>query len=210
MKKWNILCGIMMTCLAITGCAIGNQYDYRNKEIALPVTGNSQVGLAVVDNRPYVVSGDKPANYVGIQRGGFGNPFNVTTISGDSLANDFAGSLKSALSKNGFEVNSLQLSSPDSSVVANLVKSNGSSKNIILKVNEWKTDAMMNLRLIYDLELAIMDKQGNVLATASDSGDEVISGAGFESGNARNVTSSFETKISRLFNTSTILTSLNH
>ena len=63
---------------------------------------------------------------------------------------------------------------------------------------------MMNLRLVYDLELSVLDGRGEELARARDHGDEVISGAGFQGGNSLNASSAFDIKISRLFNNPTI------
>ena len=74
--------------VALGGCAIGNKYDYEVASIELPVVGTNEIGVAVVDRRPYVVSGDKQPDFVGLQRGGFGNPFDVTTKSGNPMAAD--------------------------------------------------------------------------------------------------------------------------
>ena len=72
---------VALSAVALAGCAVGNTYDYQAADIGLPVVGKGKVGVAVVDRRPYVLSGDKEADFVGLQRGGFGNPFNVTTRS---------------------------------------------------------------------------------------------------------------------------------
>ncbi|MEX0828257.1 MAG: hypothetical protein WD005_04820 [Haliea sp.] len=200
MRTIHLCVAYIVFSFFLSGCAIGNQYDYGNREISLPIEGGGEIGLAVIDSRDYVVSGSKPENFIGIQRGGFGNPFNVTTSSGNSLAADFSNSLKNALGKGGFEVKEIYLSSPDSSLIAEVLQKDGSGKNLVLKVKEWKTDAMARLRLIFDLELSIYDGQGEILASVRDKGDEVISGAGFEGGNSSNAGNAFEIKIGRLFN----------
>ena len=46
------------------------------------VADNIFVAVASLDQRPTVLRGESPANYVGMQRAGFGNTFNVTTNSG--------------------------------------------------------------------------------------------------------------------------------
>lgn len=61
---------VMLTIIALGGCAIGNQYSYRDSDLAIPVSGDDSIGLTVVDRRPYVLSGDKPASFIGLQRGG--------------------------------------------------------------------------------------------------------------------------------------------
>ncbi len=72
------------------GCAVGNTYEYRLPRLPLSVQGNSAIGLAVTDQRPYILDGDKDPNFVGLQRGGYGNPFDVTTASGRPMAEDMA------------------------------------------------------------------------------------------------------------------------
>lgn len=194
----------------ITGCAAGNKYDYNQADISLPVKGSGDISLGVIDNRDYVHSGKKPAKFVGLQRGGFGNPFDVTTRSGKSLTEDMSVALTRSLEKSGFNVDELYFSASDTSLITSVIKNNGQQKNIVLTVNEWKTDVMMSIAVIYDLLLQIKDKDGNELASASSSSDgkETVSGAGFEGQNSRVATSTFETKISRLFNNPEIIEAL--
>lgn len=200
-----------VVCLSIlTGCAVGNKYDYQQADISLPVKGESQVSLGVIDNRSYVTSGDKSANFIGVQRGGFGNPFDVTTSSGKPLTEDMSDVLERSLKNSGFQVNKLYFSSPDTALVASVIMKDGQQKNIILTVNEWKTDVMMSIALIYDLVLQVKTRDGKELASASmqSNGKEKLSGAGFEGQNSRVATSAFETKVSRLFNDPAIIDAL--
>ncbi|WP_417224672.1 hypothetical protein [Amphritea sp.] len=202
---------IAIICLSIlTGCAVGNKYDYQQADMSLPIKGTAKVGLGVIDNRSYVINGDKTANFIGLQRGGFGNPFEVTTLSGKPLTNDMSDALTRSLEKSGFQVNKLYFSSPDTSMVASVIKNNGQQKNIILTVSEWKTDVMMSIALIYDLVLQVKDSEGREIASASSrsAGKEKISGAGFAGQNSRVAVSAFETKISRLFNHPDIIKAL--
>ncbi|RTE65968.1 hypothetical protein EH243_09810 [Amphritea opalescens] len=202
---------IALLCLSfLTGCAVGNQYDYQQADVSLPIKGTDKVSLGVIDNRSYVINGDKSANFIGLQRGGFGNPFEVTTSSGKPLTEDMSDVLERSLVQSGFQVNKLYFSSPDTSMVANVIKNNGQQKNIILTVSEWKTDVMMNIALIYDLELQVKDQEGREIASASarSTGKEKISGAGFQGQNSRVAVSAFETKVSRLFNNPAIVKAL--
>ncbi len=194
----------------LSGCAVGNKYDYQQAEVSLPVQGSEQISLGVIDNRSYIINGDKPANFIGLQRGGFGNPFDVTTSSGQPMTDDMTEVLSRSLENAGFKVTKLYFSSPDTSLVANIIKKDGQQKNIILTVSEWKTDSMMSFALIYDLLLQVKDSKGEEIASASirSNGKETLSGAGFEEQNSRTATSAFETKISRLFNNPSIVEAL--
>lgn len=202
---------LAVVCLSIlTGCAVGNKYDYQQADVSLPVKGTANVSLGVIDNRAYVLSGEKTANFIGLQRGGFGNPFEVTTSSGKPLTEDMSDVLERSLKNSGFQVNKLYFSSPDTSLVASVIKKDGQEKNIVLTVTEWKTDVMMSIALIYDLVLQVKNKEGEEVASASmrSNGKEKVSGAGFEGQNSRVATSAFETKISRLFNDPAIINAL--
>ncbi len=196
--------------IVVSGCAVGNKYDYRQAKAALPLTGSGELGAGVVEMRSYVLNGDKTPDFIGLQRGGFGNPFDVKTSSGKALKDDMTDVLSRALNSAGYTVNQLYFSSPDSSVIADVVAKEGKEKNVILMVKDWKTDVMMNFRLIYDLVLQVVDKQGNVLASNTLKGDEKLSGAGFESQNSNSAAAAFETKLGRLFNNPGIIAALQN
>lgn len=201
---------IVIVLSILSGCAIGNKYDYQEADISLPVKGTSTVSLGVVDKRDYVLNGNKPANFTGLQRGGFGNPFDVTTRSGKPLTDDITEALSRALQNAGFQVNNLYFSSPDTSLVASVIKKGGTEKSILLTVSEWKTDVYMNISVSYDFLLQILNQQGKEIASASmnSNGIEKLSGAGFEGQNSRAATAALETKIARLFNDPAIIQAL--
>lgn len=207
MKFFKLL-GISLLFLVLAGCAIGNQYDYRNASVSLPLTGDGELGVGVVDNRSYVLSGDKDPDFIGVQRGGFSNPFNVTTASGQSLTDDMAKSLENSLRNSGYTVSSLRFSSAESSIVASTIAESGKSKNIVLTVTEWKTDIYLKMSLHFSLLLRVISKDGTTIAKNHMQGDEIIGGGGFESQNARTAMAAFETKIGRLFNNEAILDAL--
>jgi len=205
-RFWSVLCLVAL----ITGCAVGNTYNYAVGDTALPVNGEGEISVGVVDAREYVISGDKDPSFVGLQRGGFGNPFDVTTTSGSSMAEDMTQHLANALARAGFDVTEIRFSSPENALILTSVKQSALDKNVVLRVREWKTDAMMKFRLIFDIELSVLDGEGVILASVSDRGDEVISGAGFESANSQLSAATFGTKISRMFNNSEIRAALTN
>lgn len=194
----------------LVGCAVGNTYDYSRANVDLAVHGHSELGLAVIDQRPYVLSGDKEPSFVGLQRGGFGNPFNVKTQSGRALAVEMAEAMTSELEDNGFRVFNLGVSESGPSIVASAIHEASKTRNVILEVHEWKTDAMMNFGLSYDLRLRVMDESANLLAEAKTSGiKEKLGGAGFESANSISAANAFSSKIGQLFNDPGVVSALN-
>jgi len=165
------------------GCAVGNTYDFQSTAMQLPVKGAGQeLNVKVIDNRPYVLNGKKAPSFIGLQRGGYGNPFDVNTSSGRPLSEEFRVAISRALENSSYNVN------------------DSADKTVELTVREWKTDAMMKLRLIYDLTLSILTSDDELVASVTDAGDEVLGGASFESANSQSASSGFNRKISRLFN----------
>jgi len=202
--------GIIFLTTFLVGCAVGNTYDYSQANINLAVTGHSDLGLAVIDERPYVLSGDKKPDFIGLQRGGFGNPFNVSTESGRALAVEMAEAMTSELEDNGFKVFDLHVSESGSKIVASAIHEAAKTRNVILIVHEWKTDAMMSFGLTYDLRLKVMDESANLLAEAETSGiKEKLGGAGFEGANSIAAANAFSSKIGQLFNDPDVMRALN-
>lgn len=194
----------------LVGCAVGNTYDYSRASVDLAVRGHSELGLAVIDQRAYVLSGDKEPDFVGLQRGGFGNPFNVKTESGRALAEEMAEAMTSALQDNGFKVFNLRVSESGSNIVASAIRDAAKTRNVILNVYEWKTDAMMSFGLSYDLRLSVLDESVNLLAEAETSGiKEKLGGAGFEGANSISAANAFSSKIGQLFNDPDVMRALN-
>ena len=190
---------LLVLIALVTGCAVGNKYDYQLQKLPLPVSGNSAIGVSVTDSRPYVLSGDKKPDFVGLQRGGFGNPFNVTTKSGNALVDDMKETLARGLSARGFEVSELNVSVDAPGGLAVVAKRDGLDRVIVLDVLEWKSDAMMKLTLHYNLHLSVFDSSGNLLAEASVSQVGAVGGAQFQSGNSATVTREFERLIGEIF-----------
>ena len=193
--------GAVFLSLLMVGCAIGNTYDYDDSAVDLPVQGEGKLGLAVLDMRPYILSGDKDPSFVGLQRGGFANPFEVNTDSGNPLTQDMAAAIGAELETNGFEVIDIRVSTPSATVVAEAIQSSGAPRSVVLTVSEWKTDAYMSLGLTYDLTLEVFDALANQLAAANLSGQkEKLGGAGMENANSESAANAFSTKVGRLFN----------
>lgn len=202
--------GIICLTTFLVGCAAGNTYDYGHANVNLAARGNSDLGLAVIDQRPYVLSGDKKPSFVGLQRGGFGNPFKVSTKSGRALADEMAAALISELKDNGFKAVNLRISKPDSKIIAGTIRDAAMARNIILTVQEWRTDGFFSFELSYDLRLSILDESANLIAEAETFGsDEKIGGSGFEDANSIAAANAFSSKIGQLFNDPDIMSALN-
>src|SRR5574341_548216 len=85
---------VISIAVASAGCAVGNKHSYTVERPELVVQGTRSVAVAAQDARPYVVAGNKTPDFVGLQRGGFGNPFDVTTECGRARGCDFAATVE--------------------------------------------------------------------------------------------------------------------
>lgn len=186
MKAGNIRAAICAaSCVLLVmlgGCAAGNRYDYGHAIGGLPIEGTGKLAVDVVDARPYVLNGQKKPDFVGLQRGGFGNPFDVRTGSGRPLAVEMRDAIVAALQKQGYVV---------------VGGKDGPSRRMELQVFEWKTDVMMHMKTSYNLQLSVFDENGGVLAKSDTKGEDV-GGAGFESTNASNAVRTFELRFTEL------------
>ena len=80
---------LIVAACAAGGCAVGNTHAYSTILANPTLAGTSAVNVATHDRRDSVQSGEKSPDFVGLQRGGFGNPFNVKTTGGRPLADEF-------------------------------------------------------------------------------------------------------------------------
>ncbi len=160
-KFWKLAFLLCFGAL-ITGCAAGNQYDYKNQSIAFSTETQQKVGVAVVDERSYVVLGEKTANFVGLQRAGFGNPFDVTTKSNGPLADSFAYAIVEGLKKRNVNASVLKSSSAQEAVKA--LNSIDASRLLLIHLTEWKTDTYASMKLLYDVKASVSDPKFKELA----------------------------------------------
>lgn len=200
----------ILLAILISGCAAGNKYDYRASIITLPVKSDDRVTvvLSVKDMRPYVLNGDKGPDFVGLQRGGFANPFDVTTASGGPLTEDMAESIEASLTDKGYQV----VNAHGTSGFDDLVKTaldEGADRIILLVVHNWKSDIYMSITLHSDIRLKVYDGSGELLAENEMIFVEEIGGAmiGAEK-NSREVTEEFAKRIGYMFNKESIRSAL--
>lgn len=188
----------------LAACAVGRKVDYAAPvDLGLP-DGAKQVALVVLDHRPYVLSGDKGPSFVGLQRGGYGIPFNVNTESGKPLAEDFSGAIAGGLSAKGYSVTELRLA--PSTLTDDAVRQAvaiGAERSLILEITEWKTDTAQRAALLYGLSLAVHDRQAARLARKQISGRDNLGGSFWDLDPAASAAEvarvAFERKVAELF-----------
>ena len=168
----------LLLVVALTGCAVGQKHAYVNPNVEIPIKSSTKLAVAVQDRRPYVVSGQKKPTFVGLQRGGWGNPFDVTTESGAPLADDMQRTIVGALERAGNGVIGVTLSPTTGPVDAKAALLQADAmKFLLLTLHEWKSDQYANTTFYFDVSLEILDSRGAVIETKRLSREDEI-GAG--------------------------------
>jgi len=215
MRKKLIMTYSCILCFGVIfflgGCAAGNKYSYHNVSANITASGDKTIGVATHDQREYVLSGKKSPDFIGLQRGGFGNPFDVSTASGRSLAEDMTKTISSSLSNKGFKtIPVIVLPSDNANTVLAKLKATPSELFVLFTLNEWKSDSLTSVTLIYDVTLKVYNKMGVLLAEKSLKGRDYLGEiSGIRLTYAKKaVPDAFKQKIEELFNNPDITNAL--
>jgi hypothetical protein len=205
---------LAMILVVTAGCAVGRKVDYSSGTTLPMKEGSGQLAVGVVDHRPYVVSGDKGATFVGLQRSGVGIPYNVNTQSGRPLASDFSGAISKALTDKGYTVTEVELAPKDTIDAAkSQLGAVKAGRRILLEVREWKTDTYAEAGLFYGLYLDVLDENSAVIGHAETAGQNNLGGSFWDldpAASAAEVASAaFKRKLNDLFREPAIQTALS-
>lgn len=158
--------GLLVAAVVLAACSYAMPYE---ATMVLPEAGNAKLAVATVDERPYVLNGKNPQEYVGIIRGGFGNPFNRDTDDGKPLADDFSASIVNSLAAKGFQVIAINTPPAKSSVAAlEALRQSGAHRLILVELRDWQSDTMINPTVNCDVTLHVYDASGRELASVKD------------------------------------------
>lgn len=201
---------IALTIL-LTGCAVGNKHAYHDANATTTTNTDKSVAVSSLDRRSYVVSGKSSPDFVGMQRGGFGNPFDVLTVSGKSLSSEFSEAIKSALARNGVNIIAIdtQAAADNRGAMTNLIASHR-DRLLLLNINEWVSDTFQNTGLSYTLKLSVMDNNGKEIAAKSLKAELNLGGSAFNPpGHAKEVIpGGFRSAVEQLLNSTEIANAL--
>jgi hypothetical protein len=164
---------VSLVLILAAGCAVGNKHSYNDVIADLSASGSRSVAVAVHDQRPYVKAGTKNPNFVGLQRGGFGIPFNITTASGQPLATDMTEALVASLMKKGYKAVPVVVTKDDDQNAAlEKLKATRAERLLLLTLYEWKCDTFPIIALYNDLSMKIYGQDGRVLVEKNIKGKD--------------------------------------
>jgi hypothetical protein len=169
---------VLLSAAVLGGCAFGQKITYSDTIADIDATGNKTVAVATLDQRPYVLNGDKKPSFVGLSRGGYGNPFDVETPSGGPLSDEISQSVSRSLAERGFKSSVVEvIPSPSRRAAIEALGKSGAERGVCIALKEWKTDKYFRTSLIQDVNVRVYDHDGNELASASFTSDEVVGDA---------------------------------
>jgi hypothetical protein len=197
--------------LLFGACAVGNKHAYHSVVASVPSSGADQIAVATHDQRPYIISGNKAPQFVGLSRGGYGNPFDVTTEDGRSLAEDMTQAIVNSLNQKGYHSVPVVVTAADGAAVARekLVQVDA-ERAVLLTLREWKSDTYVSTTITYDVTLTVLSRAGEVIGESrlqgeDNLGKDVINPPAL----AKKVTpAAFKAKLEQLFSEPTIVAAL--
>ena len=160
------------------GCAFGQKYNYHDVVPRLDATGSGQLVVMTHDQRPYVVSGETPPDFVGLLRSGFGIPYPVYTQGDRPLAEEMTYVTCNALTKQGFQCVPVPVAaSAKPNEIRRKLQEHAGMSAVFLELHEWKSDTHTDTALAYDVTLRILDPHGTPTAETHIQGRDVLGGS---------------------------------
>lgn len=202
---------IIFAVSTLAGCAFGQKQQYDTVKVDVHGIKASNLAVSTLDLRPYIVSGKKDPTFVGLQRGGFGNPFDVNTASGKPLSDDMTTVLVNAYKASGIDVTPIRVTQPQNyNKIVSEMKEISTERFVLLILNEWKSDTSTNTALLYNIELQVLDNKGNILVRKTLQGRDDLGGDNFNPPeHARNaVGNEFKYKLEQLLNDRDVINAL--
>jgi hypothetical protein len=187
--------------LLLGGCAVGNTVDYQTPAPTVEIDSDQDVVVTVLDQRPYILDGDKEPDFVGLRRAGFGNPWDVTTRSEVPFADDMAEAIVEALIVADVPARSVAVPpSNNFETAVDTAVNAGGTRSLVVLIGEWKSDAYFNLEIDYDLTAQVYDAERALLASNSINGNNDLGPVTFESDYSKAAGEAFDLKIEELLN----------
>ena len=143
---------------AFSQSAFGQQGDFRASWPSIDLWTDYVVLVAVSDQRPYVINGDKTPDFIGLNRSMIGIPYDVLTASRASLAMDLEEAVTNGLLNSGVIATAQSDNGEEESEVY------AANRKLLLALVEWKGDTYKDTTLHYDFTVAIYDGKDQLIA----------------------------------------------
>ncbi len=161
--------------LTLGACEGGATYDFAAVDPALTVSSGRTVSVSVIDQRPYVVNGEKSPRFAGTASGRTRETVDINTASGRPLAEELTDVVTRALGRQGISASALPLSkgAPEE-VVLTAFRAQGAERLLAVRMYEWQTNANTRVTSHWDMEATVYDRSGGILARRATRGTRPI------------------------------------
>ena len=175
--------------LILFGCAFGRKVPYEKMKIDLTYSGTKSLAIAVYDQREMVVDGSRKPDFVGYTRSGVGIAYPMSTQSGIALATVIQEVVSNSYKAKGYSVHGIPASFSDKydDIKARLVQSSG-DRLILIKLKKLHTDFYAATMCIYDIDVEVFDKSGNLLVVRNFQKEQKIGGNAWGTGDYQKYT----------------------
>jgi hypothetical protein len=165
----------------VLGTSLGGTYDYSSLWLPLDVKTDHSIVVAVIDERPAVVKGDKSPAFVGTISGRYRNDVDVTTKSNEPLAGVIADATTAGLQRHGITATAVPTVKPgaDPEALA-AARTSGADRLLVVHIGAWETRAVVRVEAKWQFEADVFDRSGKLLGQRRTQGAETIGTAGFD------------------------------
>ncbi|MCP4133062.1 MAG: hypothetical protein GY754_19000 [bacterium] len=216
-KTWLLLLVLLPLAVSSTGClAFGQAFDLASVVITLTAAGSARLGLSILDRRESIRTGGKEPFFAGLQRGGFGNPFDVIVKDKKPLAGVMAEVTAAGLKAQGFDVNpiNVEINTSEEAAVQKF-KDSSAEKILLISIDKWQSDTLTNVGMHYNVTAQVLSPEGSLLAkhtvTGAENGMDNLKGSVMNPmGHAKRVVpAAFKEHIEKLINNEAISKALS-
>lgn len=182
---------------------------------ALELQGGSSksITVGILDERPYVVSGEKPATYIGQFQLSMGDPYDAFTSSKQPMAAEFTTKLPSLLTQKFPQVKTINLPTGTSKQMAvELLLESGDDKAVLITLKEWKSHTAIDTSLWFDAQLEVFNTEKQLLSYKRTQGHDTFGGAAIAgpiTNAKRTLPHAFRQKMQALFSDTLVIASLS-
>jgi hypothetical protein len=195
--------------LTLGACGGGATYDFAAVNPALTVSSGRTVSVSVIDQRPYVVNGEKPPRFAGTATGRTRETVDVSTASGRPLAEELTDAVVRALGRQSISASALPLPKgvPEEEALT-AFRAQGAERLLAVRMYEWQTNAITRVTAHWDMEATVYDRSGGILARRATRGTRPIGTTDLRGDSSRIAIGELSRKLSDLLNKPAITTAL--
>ncbi len=178
MNQVSFRSAVLMMATLLAACGL-SPTTVEERTPKLDYAGKGTVALTVVDNRPYVVSGDKPDTCEGIYRGGYGIPFAFEGMRKGAESMPYTTRISDILSKALYNAGSTVsvIKTPKGSSVETAIsglRAQPFDAGLIVNVLDSRVDAGgARWSYFFDYEIIVINHVGTILSTKKYKGEDV-------------------------------------